>query len=233
MARGKDFWKKMYNQVTNEADGVHANNLIKELTDQEWENINLTSINDLVEHQLVVKRGYGAKAKYNRDNYVTINMYAPNYATGENTTGSPGGLMFKRMAWEMMAYKGYEDGFVPYASDKLQKEAKAAGNTELSDTYVIRSVSGGEFQNMTVFKQAMFKERIDKLNQSLIPITVNGTQVRTFADIQQLIHQAMEADIKANLLTRGDNNVHKVKKEIYRQYLLATNDFRTSIFQGQ
>ncbi len=86
---------------------------------------------------------------------------------------------------------------------------------------------------MTVFKQAMFKERIDKLNQSLIPITVNGTQVRTFADIQQLIHQAMEADIKANLLTRGDNNVHKVKKEIYRQYLLATNDFRTSIFQGQ
>ena len=233
LARGKDFWKKMYNQVTNEADGVHANNLIKELTDQEWENINLTSINDLVEHQLVVKRGYGAKAKYNRDNYVTINMYAPNYATGENTTGSPGGLMFKRMAWEMMAYKGYEDGFVPYASDKLQKEAKAAGNTELSDTYVIRSVSGGEFQNMTVFKQAMFKERIDKLNQSLIPITVNGTQVRTFADIQQLIHQAMEADIKANLLTRGDNNVHKVKKEIYRQYLLATNDFRTSIFQGQ
>lgn len=86
---------------------------------------------------------------------------------------------------------------------------------------------------MTVFKQAMFKERIDKLNQSLIPITVNGTQVRTFADIQQLIHQAMEADIKANFLTRGDNNVHKVKKEIYRQYLLATNDFRTSIFQGQ
>ena len=86
---------------------------------------------------------------------------------------------------------------------------------------------------MTAFKQAMFKERIDKLNQSLIPITVNGTQVRTFADIQQLIHQAMEADIKANLLTRGDNNVHKVKKEIYRQYLLATNDFRTSIFQGQ
>ncbi len=233
LARGKDFWKKMYNQVTNEADGVHANNLIKELTDQEWENINLTSINDLVEHQLVVKRGYGANAKYNRDNYVTINMYAPNYATGENTTGSPGGLMFKRMAWEMMAYKGYEDGFVPYASDKLQKEAKAAGNAELSDTYVIRSVSGGEFQNMTVFKQAMFKERIDKLNQSLIPITVNGTQVRTFADIQQLIHQAMEADIKANLLTRGDNNVHKVKKEIYRQYLLATNDFRTSIFQGQ
>ena len=233
LARGKDFWKKMYNQVTNEADGVHANNLIKELTDQEWENINLTSINDLVEHQLVVKRGYGAKAKYNRDNYVTINMYAPNYATGENTTGSPGGLMFKRMAWEMMAYKGYEDGFVPYASDKLQKEAKAAGNAELSDTYVIKSVSGGEFQNMTVFKQAMFKERIDKLNQSLIPITVNGTQVRTFADIQQLIHQAMEADIKANLLTRGDNNVHKVKKEIYRQYLLATNDFRTSIFQGQ
>ena len=233
LARGKDFWKKMYNQVTNEADGVHANNLIKELTDQEWENINLTSINDLVEHQLVVKRGYGAKAKYNRDNYVTINMYAPNYATGENTTGSPGGLMFKRMAWEMMAYKGYEDGFVPYASDKLQKEAKAAGNAELSDTYVIRSVSGGEFQNMTAFKQAMFKERIDKLNQSLIPITVNGTQVRTFADIQQLIHQAMEADIKANFLTRGDNNVHKVKKEIYRQYLLATNDFRTSIFQGQ
>ena len=233
LARGKDFWKKMYNQVTNEADGVHANNLIKELTDQEWENINLTSINDLVEHQLVVKRGYGAKAKYNRDNYVTINMYAPNYATGENTTGSPGGLMFKRMAWEMMAYKGYEDGFVPYASDKLQKEAKAAGNAELSDTYVIKSVSGGEFQNMTAFKQAMFKERIDKLNQSLIPITVNGTQVRTFADIQQLIHQAMEADIKANLLTRGDNNVHKVKKEIYRQYLLATNDFRTSIFQGQ
>ena len=233
LARGKDFWKKMYNQVTNEADGVHANNLIKELTDQEWENINLTSINDLVEHQLVVKRGYGAKAKYNRDNYVTINMYAPNYATGENTTGSPGGLMFKRMAWEMMAYKGFEDGFVQYASDKLQKEAKAAGNAELSDTYVIKSVSGGEFQNMTVFKQAMFKERIDKLNQSLIPITVNGTQVRTFADIQQLIHQAMEADIKANLLTRGDNNVHKVKKEIYRQYLLATNDFRTSIFQGQ
>ena len=233
LARGKDFWKKMYNQVTNEADGVHANNLIKELTDQEWENINLTSVNDLVEHQLVVKRGYGAKAKYNRDNYVTINMYAPNYATGENTTGSPGGLMFKRMAWEMMAYKGYEDGFVPYASDKLQKEAKAAGNAELSDTYVIKSVSGGEFQNMTAFKQAMFKERIDKLNQSLIPITVNGTQVRTFADIQQLIHQAMEADIKANLLTRGDNNVHKVKKEIYRQYLLATNDFRTSIFQGQ
>lgn len=80
----------------------------------------------------------------------------------------------------------------------------------------------------------MFNERINKLD-TLKPITIeyNGalTTINNFEDLQKLMDQAVEYDIKNNSIS--DNNksfVRRLKGLIFSEYLKSTDEFRESIF---
>ena len=235
LEKGPDAMKQWFNRFINVPNGPnHVNNKVVEISDEEWTNFNIQSIDDFIDRSLAPKRYFRNGFETDRNSYERVNMFHPMYGTGQNDKGSPGGWWFKRMAWELMGYKGYKDGFIPYASNQLERQARTDGQT-LNDNYIIQKVSNGEFQDLNAFKKAMFKERLDKIanGATLRPITVRDRQVSTLADIEALMKEAVDRVLSARQTGNMRNDVYNLKREIYLQLFKASDDFRQSIFANE
>lgn len=161
---------------------------------------------------------------------------------------------FRKIAYELLAEKGYHKGFLPYVSNQYGAEAFASGSKTFSswhgrdvalvtDDLVFKKVFNGEYSSWADFKKAMFKQRIDK-QDNLKPITIqyelgnpNSTKevtITTAAQMQQLINEAAAKDITN--IDRATSHtpaswVHLLKQKIYNAYLRTTDDFRNSIYK--
>ncbi len=87
----------------------------------------------------------------------------------------------------------------------------------------------------------MFIERLEKAAAGqLKPFTMQyelgvadstkEVTITSFEQLQNLMKEAMEADIQANSLNLNNSRVHALKVKVYQALLNSTNDFRTSIF---
>ncbi len=191
----------------------------------------LTSWESLIDNNIVVARNYSG-GKYGKNIYATVSMYAPIYAGLQNDAGSVGGLLFRKTAFELLAAKGWENGFIPYVSNQYQKQAKA-DNRELSDAYIFEKIWGDQYANYAEFKKAMFNERIAK-KDSLRPITITYNQkqvtITSYAELQTLMDQATLADAKLLQAKKKAVNVDALKAAVMAQYNTLTASFKESIF---
>ncbi|HEL1981333.1 TPA: G5 domain-containing protein [Streptococcus suis] len=255
-AAKKAWLRKIENYyVQNNGVDTHAGNSARALTDAEV--ASLKSFNDLIDQSIIVQRQYvnnptNTSKKWDRNSYVSVPMFAANFSALSNSNGSPGDIMFRRMAFELIAAKGYTDGFVPYASGQLSDLAMEKGsviydtwnkkNTGLiTDDHVLEYVFQGQYTSWAEFKKAMFAERLAKVAAGqLKPFTMqyelgvaNSTKevtITSFEQLQNLMKEAMEADIQANSLNLNNSRVHALKVKVYQALMNSTNDFRTSIF---
>lgn len=241
--------------VQNNGVDTHAGNSARALTDAEV--ASLKSFNDLIDQSIIVQRQYvnnptNTSKKWDRNSYVSVPMFAANFSALSNSNGSPGDIMFRRMAFELIAAKGYTDGFVPYASGQLSDLAMEKGsiiydtwnkkNTGLiTDDHVLEYVFQGQYTSWAEFKKAMFTERFEKAAAGqLKPFTMQyelgvadstkEVTITSFEQLQNLMKEAMEADIQANSLNLNTSRVHALKVKVYQALMNSTNDFRTSIF---
>lgn len=191
----------------------------------------LTSWESLIDNNIVVARNYSG-GKYGKNIYATFSMYAPIYVGLQNDAGSVGGLLFRKTAFELLAAKGWENGFIPYVSNQYQKQAKA-DNRELSDAYIFEKIWGDQYANYAEFKKAMFNERIAK-KDSLRPITITYNQkqvtITSYAELQTLMDQATLADAKLLQAKKKAVNVDALKAAVMAQYNTLTASFKESIF---
>ena len=229
MKQGKDEVRKWVNKLEQVADGVNSKDKVRAFTDDEWAAFDVTDFKSWITNGVLMKRGYGEK-EVDRNTYETIQLFDGFYGAGENTTGTPGGMTFKRMAFELMASDGYENGFLKYASNELKDAAKAAGQAGLSDSFITSQITKGAYSSLTEYKKALFQERIDKIG-SLKAVTANGQTYSSLADLQAAMDKAVAADIAAgNQAKGGQSQVRKLKAAIYMAYLKDTDDFRSSIY---
>ncbi|HEM3587833.1 TPA: G5 domain-containing protein [Streptococcus suis] len=255
-ANKKAWLRKIENYyVQNNGVDTHAGNSARALTDDEV--ASLKSFNDLIDQSIIVQRQYvnnptNTSKKWDRNSYISVPMFAANFSALSNSNGSPGDIMFRRMAFELIAAKGYTDGFVPYASGQLSDLAMEKGsiiydtwnkkNTGLiTDNLVLDYIFQGQYTSWADFKKAMFTERLEKAAAGkLKPFTMqyelgvaNSTKevtITSFEQLQTLMKEAMEADIQANSLNLNNSRVHALKVKVYQALMNSTNDFRTSIF---
>ncbi|HFI0467055.1 TPA: ZmpA/ZmpB/ZmpC family metallo-endopeptidase [Streptococcus suis] len=255
-ANKKAWLRKIENYyVQNNGVDTHAGNSARALTDAEV--ASLKTFSDLIDQSIIVQRQYvnnvnNTSKKWDRNSYVSVPMFAANFSALSNSKGSPGDIMFRRMAFELIAAKGYTDGFVPYTSGQLSDYAMSQNsiiydswnkkNTGLiTDQHVLDQVFKGQFKTWEEFKKAMFAERLEKaVAGKLKPFTMqyelgvaNSTKevtVTSFEQLQTLMKEAMEADIKANSLNLNNSRVHALKVKVYQALMNSTNDFRASIF---
>ncbi|HEM2777513.1 TPA: G5 domain-containing protein [Streptococcus suis] len=255
-AAKKAWLRKIENYyVQNNGVDTHAGNSARALTDAEV--ASLKSFNDLIDQSIIVQRQYvnnptNTSKKWDRNSYVSVPMFAANFSALSNSNGSPGDIMFRRMAFELIAAKGYTDGFVPYASGQLSDLAMEKGsiiydtwnkkNTGLiTDDHVLEYVFQGQYTSWAEFKKAMFTERFEKAAAGqLKPFTMQyelgvadstkEVTITSFEQLQNLMKEAMEADIQANSLNLNTSRVHALKVKVYQALMNSTNDFRTSIF---
>ncbi|WP_105212395.1 ZmpA/ZmpB/ZmpC family metallo-endopeptidase [Streptococcus suis] len=255
-AAKKAWLRKIENYyVQNNGVDTHAGNSARALTDDEV--ASLKTFNDLIDQSIIVQRQYvnntaNTSKKWDRNSYVSVPMFAANFSALSNSNGSPGDIMFRRMAFELIAAKGYTDGFVPYTSSQLSDLAMEKGSKIydtwtkkdvglITDNLVLDYVFQGQYTSWADFKKAMFTERLEKAAAGkLKPFTMqyelgvaNSTKevtVTSFEQLQTLMKEAMEADIKANSLNLNNSRVHALKVKVYQALMNSTNDFRTSIF---
>ena len=249
-----DLLRKIENIYKKDPDGnsVYATNAVRRLTSDEIKN--LTSFDKLIENDVITRRGYIDQGEYERNGYHTINLFSPIYSALSSERGTPGDLMGRRMAFELLAAKGYKEGMVPYISNQYEKEAKDRGSKIKSygkeiglvtDDLVLEKVFNKKYGSWVEFKKDMYKERVEqfsKLNRVSFfdpngpwgrqkNVTVTGISV-----LEKMIDDAVRADAddySAQLYPDTNSRVLKLKKAIFKAYLDQTKDFRTSIFGGK
>ncbi|MGQ7372104.1 ZmpA/ZmpB/ZmpC family metallo-endopeptidase [Streptococcus suis] len=259
----KDWLRKIDNYyIQTNGVNTHAGNNARELTDAEV--ASLKTFEDLIDNSIIDYRQYfgpsgGAKTltkEWSRNGYHSVPMFAANYSALSNPYGSPGDIMFRRMAFELIAAKGYTEGFIPYASGQLSDYAMSQGSTIydtwnkkdtglITDTHVLNQVFKGQYTTWEEFKKAMFAERVEKAEAGkLKPFTMqyelgvaNSTKevtVTTYAQLQALMEEAMEADTNGRIFYSTNyanlSRVHALKVKVYQALMNTTDDFKTSIF---
>ena len=249
-----DLLRKIENIYKKDPDGnyVYATNAVRRLTSDEINKLN--SFNSLIENDIITRRGYIDQGEYERNGYHTINLFSPIYSALSSDRGTPGDLTGRRMAFELLAAKGYKEGMVPYISNQYEKEAKERGSKIRSygkeiglvtDDLVLEKVFNKKYKSWVEFKKDMYKERVEqfsKLNRVSF-FDPNGPWGRqknvTVTDIsvlEKMIETAVRedaADFTAQVYPDTNSRVLKLKKAIFKAYLDQTKDFRTSIFGGK
>ena len=238
--------------VKDPADGneVYATNVVKELTEAEAKK--LTNFESLIDHNILSAREYQS-GDYERNGYYTIKLFAPIFSALSSEKGTPGDLMGRRIAYELLAAKGFKDGMVPYISNQYEEAAKQKGKTInlygkerglVTDDLVLDKVFEGKYSSWAAFKKAMYKERVDQfgnLKQVTFKVPTKpwpSYETKTIdrvSELQALIDQAVLKDAEgprwSNYDPEIDSAVHKLKRAIFKAYLDQTKDFRTSIFK--
>ena len=246
--------RKIENIYKKDPDGnyVYATNAVRRLTSDEINKLN--SFNSLIENDIITRRGYIDQGEYERNGYHTINLFSPIYSALSSDRGTPGDLMGRRMAFELLAAKGYKEGMVPYISNQYEKEAKERGHKInsygkeiglVTDDLVLEKVFNKKYKSWVEFKKDMYNERIQqfsKLNRVSFfnpndpwgrqkNVTVNDISV-----LEKMIETAVREDAEdftAQVYPDTNSRVLKLKKAIFKAYLDQTKDFRTSIFGGK
>ena len=248
--------RKIENKYVRDADGndVYATNVIKNITMADAQKLN--SFDSLIENDIVSAREY-KNGDVERNGYHTIKLFSPIYSALSSEKGTPGDLMGRRMAYELLAAKGFKDGMVPYISNQYEDDAKQNGKNIsiygktrglVTDDLVLRKLFNGQFNNWIDFKKAMYEERKNKFD-SLNKVTFDDTRqpwtsfatktISTVEELQSLMDEAVHKDANDNWYSWSgykpeyNSAVHKLKKAVFKAYLDQTNDFRKSIFENQ
>ena len=247
------WFRKMENYYVTDKYGkeTHAGNQTRSFTAEEIKQ--LKTFNSLIENDVITRRENKESGRYARNGYLSLSLFSPIYSALSNPNGAPGDVMFRRTAYELLAAKGYHEGFVPYVSGKYSKEAFDEGKKTwdgwsgrdvglVTDQKVLENVFKGEYDSWVAFKKAMYQERINQLTK-LKPITIEyelrnpsstkKVTIRSYEEMQKLMDEAVAEDVRniTNATSRVDASwVNLLKKKIYNAYLRETDDFRQSIF---
>ena len=246
--------RKVTNEYHLDPDGnkVYATNVVKDLAYAEAEKLH--SFNDLIENNIISSREY-TLGKYERNGYFTIKLFAPIYAALSSDIGTPGDLMGRRMAYELLAAKGFKDGMVPYISNQFEPDARANNKTITSygktkglvtDTLVLQKLFNGQYRTWSDFKKAMYTERQTKFGQlNTVSFKDPSTPwynrqtktIKSINELENLMSKAVLEDLDTphwdNYNPETDSAVHKLKRAIFKAYLDQTDDFRSSIFENK
>ena len=241
--------------VKDPADGndVYATNVVQNLTEEDAKK--LTTFDSLITNNILSAREYKS-GEYERNGYYTIKLFAPIYSA-LSSKGTPGDLMGRRIAYELLAAKGFKDGMVPYISNQYEEVAKQNGKIInlygkerglVTDDLVLEKVFEGKYSSWADFKKAMYQERVDQF-RNLKQVTFNDPTkswasfarktIHSVEELQRLMDEAVRKDADENRYSwdnynpEYDSAVHKLKRAVFKAYLNQTDDFRSSIFKNK
>ncbi|HEW7702265.1 TPA: FIVAR domain-containing protein [Streptococcus pneumoniae] len=236
-------WFKKIDREYRDNNKLNQWDKIRNLSQEEKNELNIQSVNDLVDQQLMTNRNPGngiykpEAISYNDQSpYVGVRMMTGIYG-GNTSKGAPGAVSFKHNAFRLWGYYGYENGFLGYASNKYKQQSKTDGESVLSDEYIIKKISNNTFNTIEEFKKAYFKEVKDKATKGLTTFEVNGSSVSSYDDLLTLFKEAVKKDAETlkqeanGNKTVSMNNTVKLKEAVYKKLLQQTDSFKTSIFK--
>ncbi|MEK0400925.1 ZmpA/ZmpB/ZmpC family metallo-endopeptidase [Streptococcus suis] len=210
-----------------------------------------TTLDQLIDSGMVSKRSYGLGSVTTENNYLVVNAFNPIYGSLNNDGTSRNEYEVRKIAFELLAEYGYENGMVPYLSNQYQAElGKTEENRRIRDDELISKITGSTYSNSATFRKAMFEKRKQNL-EKLKSVTLVGTGIQSgegyfyggtrtvsASELRQLMQEAVEHDANNNKYyssnghdVREQSHVYSLKAAILNGYLRETNDFRESIYK--
>ena len=227
--------KRWYGQMQFYNDGKLGLGGLDRLVDIDLEMAEkLQTWEDLVDNQIITMKGFVAGDTYGK-RYVYAKFDNANYSmlSDPDDYRGVGGKTFRRVAFELWAEKGFEEGFLTYASNKLTSEEKMFPRDKQVFAELFKN---DEYKTLTEFKKAMFNQRIEKRNQlQETSIYFNGQDrtIRNVADLQKLMAEAVRLDSYTPRASGTRSAVHRLRLAVVNGYLRSTQDFRESIFEDK
>ena len=229
------WFKKMDKEWRTNADRnrligePHQWDKLRDLTEEE-KKLPIDSIDKLVDNNFVTLHGMPNNGRFRTEGfdsaYQTVNMMAGIFG-GNTSRSTVGSISFKHNTFRMWGYYGYENGFIPYVSNKLKGEANKENGGLLGDDFIIKKVSKNQFQNLEEWKKHWYHEVYDKAQKGFVEIDVDGSKISTYAQLQELFNTAVEKDLKEG----GFKHTEDLKWKVYKKLLQNTDGFLNPLFK--
>ncbi|MDW2915821.1 ZmpA/ZmpB/ZmpC family metallo-endopeptidase [Mesomycoplasma ovipneumoniae] len=209
-----------YRKIELGSGGFTKNDILSRVESSEFNSIN--SIEDLVDKNIVgANVGGDWVTSFGHNNYYTVNFFRPYFGILENTEGVSGGLNFRRVAFELLAEKGYYGGMIPYISAKSNKQTDVPeGVVKGSDSHVLKMIFGDKYKSFSDFKKDMYKQRKDKLNK-LKPFSFDFNskkyEIKSFDDLKTVFIDNFD-------------RINTIRVDIHVEMYKQTDEYRQSIF---
>ncbi len=205
------------------------------LTESDFAEMDLNSIDDIIDNRLMIYPGITGESNrgvslYGGEGFNVVHWYQPN-----NPEGRPDSYSLKWISYEMLGYKGYDKGFVEYASNRNYEKRKFYANftnpstnnlNEVnfkSDKMALKRISEGAFEDFDAYKKYRFEEAKKNLNR------INPSYV----NVQDYVQEFYNALIKD--IAKGDRkfaNSSAVRSNLYYALKNNTNDFTSDIYES-
>lgn len=236
LAQTPEALSAMLMRLGNHVQGGATVNSYDALTAEQIRQMGLGSINDLIENSLMIRRAnQPSNGPLIRNGYPNVTVLDPLYGTGESTTGITGESAFRRNALELLAAKGYEDGFISYTSNRLADAARAAGRGDMPDSVLMPIIFAGDpYSTLKDYRKHAYAEVRARAATHLQPLTVNfDGRAETFTNYQQLVDRFKELladDVTKNRQGNRNSKAYAFKGALFSALMRQTDEFKTSLF---
>ncbi|WP_237196724.1 ZmpA/ZmpB/ZmpC family metallo-endopeptidase [Rothia nasimurium] len=153
----------------------------------------LSTVEDFTTQGLVVSRyqwrGISTIGTAPANSYYTIPLFDPAYGAYTPTTGAAGDITVRRQAFDLLAYKGYDEGLVPYISNQY----KTAAGGALSDSFIMGQIGIADY---TADRASRYRQGLERAEASAVfPFTHRGQTIASLDDLRAQFDQALAADL--------------------------------------
>ncbi|MBY0754624.1 hypothetical protein K5V21_04045 [Clostridium sardiniense] len=200
-------WKYEYGKVDGTSDKSFKH--YRKVTVDEIKGMNLKTIADLINNKLVIERDSRLNTDIRPNDYGGSNVLSASYYHGVNENGRADNVSIKRMAFELLADKGWTDGFIPFLTNR---------DGYKNDLDALKGIYNNKSLNFESWKLGLYKEREEEIKNK-------GVSILSKEKIKDMFKEAYKLDNANN-----KNASKQVREKVYKLMKNSTDDFNKSIF---
>lgn len=243
------------NQLTNLLDAAEGQQILKLKPEQRqlfWRTISETKSGDSVSKELPLSTASELKSvddlvnrnivdvaysgnNFSRNSYANVYLTKPIYA-GLISETSPGGLMFKKTAFDLLGCYGWQNGFLPYVSAELKSVADKE-HKPLTDKFIFNTElknSNSNYKSYADLKKDQYNSALksaQKDSWKTLRISYNHSMhdINSYQSLSDLMSDAVTKDAALLQAKRKPHYVTDLKSALIAAAHRSTSDLRTSV----
>ncbi len=184
----------------------------KELSSDDFERMNLRTVEDLWDNQITIRPGIsGESVQHPGGAYGSEGMHVRRWYQPYNDNGRTHSWGFTYTTWQMLGIAGYEDGYLNWFTGKSRTDLDA-----------IRKITKDDTMTWKKFKTQRYE------------LMKNSADTNSYIDAEKLVEDYVKA-LKADAVNKdrsvtASTNIRRIN---YHHLKRATNDFRKEVLDSR
>ncbi len=186
---------------------------------EEAKSMSIKSIDDVIDNRLILfrnKRGRGMNMGGNSYAKPPLSVGYTYFPLSNVPSGRVPSEFFKRISFLLFGLYDYEEGYLKYASNILEKYE------DLSDVDIIRNIAKDNTLSAESFNKMIYRNVKNRMDRE-------GLSVYSVDELRGLIKEAYELDS----VKGGYKNIENLRLSMWKEFKRVTNEFEKDIFGKQ